>query len=193
MFCDPLPLQLLSKNHFFSIFWNGVDLPPSYLDNVFKYNVCVFLTPYSCGYLFVLHLFLLPFYLLVFVVLHLLFVWCLPLFVLTTFFLYCSLFVSVCPWLGCYLNLNLMLFLFGFLWAFSSLLPIILAHLLYIIPLPHLTHKWYLSAYNPVGYSSQAGPLWSIAYIFLFLKRIWLMEDIHFLLPSSFCFLQFSC
>ena len=24
---DPLPLQLLSKNHFFSIFCNGVDLP----------------------------------------------------------------------------------------------------------------------------------------------------------------------
>ena len=43
MFCDPLPLQLLSKNHFFLIFWNGVDLPPSYLDNVFKYTVFFFL------------------------------------------------------------------------------------------------------------------------------------------------------
>ena len=39
MFCDPLPLQLLSKNHFFLISWNGVDLPPSLLDNVFKYTV----------------------------------------------------------------------------------------------------------------------------------------------------------
>ena len=28
MFCDPLPPQLLSKIHFFSIFWHGVDLPP---------------------------------------------------------------------------------------------------------------------------------------------------------------------
>ena len=42
MFCDPLPLQLLSKNHFFSFFWNWVDLPPSYLDNVFKYTVYFF-------------------------------------------------------------------------------------------------------------------------------------------------------
>ena len=39
MFCDTLPLQLLSKIHFFWFFWNGVDLPPSYLDNVFKYTV----------------------------------------------------------------------------------------------------------------------------------------------------------
>ena len=39
LFCDPLPLQLLSKNNFFWFFWNGVDLPPSYLDNVFKYTV----------------------------------------------------------------------------------------------------------------------------------------------------------
>ena len=38
MFCAPLPLQLLSKNHFISCFWNGVDLPPSYLDDVFKYT-----------------------------------------------------------------------------------------------------------------------------------------------------------
>ena len=44
MFCDPLPLQLLLKNHFFSIFWYGVDLPPFYLDAVFKYIVCLFLT-----------------------------------------------------------------------------------------------------------------------------------------------------
>ena len=42
MFCDPLPLQLLSKIHFFSNFWHGVDLPPSYLDNVFKYTVFFF-------------------------------------------------------------------------------------------------------------------------------------------------------
>ena len=39
MFCDTLPLQLLSKNHLFLIFWNGVDLPPSFSDNVFKYTV----------------------------------------------------------------------------------------------------------------------------------------------------------
>ena len=39
MFCDPLPLQFLSKNPFFSIFGNGVHLPPSYLANVFKYTV----------------------------------------------------------------------------------------------------------------------------------------------------------
>ena len=38
MFCDPLPLQLLSKNNFFSIFWNGGYLPSSYLDNVFIYT-----------------------------------------------------------------------------------------------------------------------------------------------------------
>ena len=44
MFCDPLPLQLLSKIHFFSNFWHGVDLPPSYLDNVFKYTVFFFWT-----------------------------------------------------------------------------------------------------------------------------------------------------
>ena len=42
MFCDPFPLQLLSKNHFFSIFWNGVDLPPSYSGNVFQYTGGVF-------------------------------------------------------------------------------------------------------------------------------------------------------
>ena len=39
MFRDTLPLQLLSKNHFFWFFWNGVYLPPSSLDNVFKYTV----------------------------------------------------------------------------------------------------------------------------------------------------------
>ena len=39
MFCAPLPLHLLSKNHFISFFWNGVDLPPFYLDDVFKYTV----------------------------------------------------------------------------------------------------------------------------------------------------------
>ena len=38
MFCDTLPLQLLSKIYFFWFFWNGVDLPPSYLDNVCKYT-----------------------------------------------------------------------------------------------------------------------------------------------------------
>ena len=38
MFCDPLPLQLLSKNDLISFFWNWVDLPPSYLDDVFKYT-----------------------------------------------------------------------------------------------------------------------------------------------------------
>ena len=38
MFCDPLPLQILSKNPFFLNFWNVVDLPPSYLDDVFKYT-----------------------------------------------------------------------------------------------------------------------------------------------------------
>ena len=41
----PLPLQLLSKNHLFLIFWNGVDLPPSYLDNVFKYTVFFLTAP----------------------------------------------------------------------------------------------------------------------------------------------------
>ena len=46
MFCDPLPLQLLWKIHFlFSLFWNGVDLPPSYLDYVFEYTVCFFRDP----------------------------------------------------------------------------------------------------------------------------------------------------
>ena len=35
MFYDPLPLQRLSKNYFFSFFWNGVDLLPFYSDNVF--------------------------------------------------------------------------------------------------------------------------------------------------------------
>ena len=29
----------MSKNHFISIFWHGVYLPPSYLDNVNKYTV----------------------------------------------------------------------------------------------------------------------------------------------------------
>ena len=48
MFCDPLPLQLLSNNHLFSIFWNGVSLPPSYLDNVFKYTVFFFRAPLRC-------------------------------------------------------------------------------------------------------------------------------------------------
>ena len=28
-----------AKNHFFLMFWNWVDLPPSYLDNGFKYTV----------------------------------------------------------------------------------------------------------------------------------------------------------
>ena len=42
MFCDPLPLQFMSKNNFYLIFWNGVDLPPSYLDNVFQYTVVFF-------------------------------------------------------------------------------------------------------------------------------------------------------
>ena len=42
MFSDPLPLQLLWKNNFCSIFWNGVDLPPSYVGNVFKYTVFFF-------------------------------------------------------------------------------------------------------------------------------------------------------
>ena len=47
MFCDTLPLQLLSKNHIFLIFWNEVDLPPSLLDNVFKYTVFFLeITPY---------------------------------------------------------------------------------------------------------------------------------------------------
>ena len=36
--CDSLPPLPLSKNHFFLIFWNEVDLPPSLLDNVFKYT-----------------------------------------------------------------------------------------------------------------------------------------------------------
>ena len=36
MFCDTLTLQLLSKNHLFLIFLNGVDLPPSDLDSVFN-------------------------------------------------------------------------------------------------------------------------------------------------------------
>ena len=45
MFCDPLPLQLLSKKQIFSIFWNGADLPPSYLDHVFKYTAFFFRVP----------------------------------------------------------------------------------------------------------------------------------------------------
>ena len=41
--CDSLPPLPLSKNHFFFLFfWNWVDLPPSLLDNVFKYTVCFF-------------------------------------------------------------------------------------------------------------------------------------------------------
>ena len=44
MFCDTLPLQYMSKTHFFWFFLNGVDLPPSYLDNVFKYICTVFFT-----------------------------------------------------------------------------------------------------------------------------------------------------
>ena len=47
MFCNPLPPQLLSKIDFFSIFWNEVDLPHSYLDNVFKYPGFFFTLPLS--------------------------------------------------------------------------------------------------------------------------------------------------
>ena len=39
---DPLLLLFLSKNNFIKNFWNGVDLPPSCLDNVCKYTVFFF-------------------------------------------------------------------------------------------------------------------------------------------------------
>ena len=45
MLCEPLPLQLVSKNHFIQFFWHGVDLPPSYSDNVHKYTVVFFRLP----------------------------------------------------------------------------------------------------------------------------------------------------
>ena len=36
------PSPTFVKNHFFLFFWHGVDLPPSYLDNVCKYTVLCF-------------------------------------------------------------------------------------------------------------------------------------------------------
>ena len=54
MFCDPLPLQLMSKNHLFLISWNGVDLPPSFLGNVFRYTVFfLFFLRHSLPFMFV--------------------------------------------------------------------------------------------------------------------------------------------
>ena len=64
MFCDPLPLQLLSKNHLFPIFWNWVNLPPSYLNNVFKY------TGIFLEYPFIIHAITRYFYTIIFFLLH---------------------------------------------------------------------------------------------------------------------------
>ena len=41
-FVTPSLSNFCQKNLFFLFFWNGVDLPPSYLDNVCKYTVCFF-------------------------------------------------------------------------------------------------------------------------------------------------------
>ena len=63
MFCDPLPLQLLSKTHFFSIFWNRVDLPhPIWTMSLNK--LCFFLRyPLFIRERFICKLFLEQFYL----------------------------------------------------------------------------------------------------------------------------------